>query len=107
MKLTEANLKVFQKSEDEFALKIIMPDDSDNYLHSGGRVDLHDVLLIRDLLLDQEIYEPDIEIIRDEKYFRIQLKVQDVNDDKVLFHSRKMNINDVVYERMQLIVDGE
>jgi hypothetical protein len=91
------------KHDQGHTLKIIMPDGSDNYLHLQLYNDVDSMLLIRDLLLEQEIYSNDIHINEDGTYYRIWLKLKDANDDEYVFHSRKLNLNDVVFERMQLI----
>lgn len=107
MKLTEANLKVFKKSEDEFALKVMMPDGSDNYLHGGGVLEVNELLETRDSLLGQEILKKQIEISPKEKYFRIILRITDTRNITHYFHSRKLNLNDAVFERMQLIISDD
>lgn len=103
MKLTEENLKVF-RHHDGYALQIMMPDDSGNYLHNGNQIDLNDTLITRALLLEQEIFEQDLHIKEEDEYFRLGLVVKDVNDSPQYFHSRKLNLNDIVNERMQLLV---
>ncbi len=103
MKLTSSNLKVFEYKEG-YALKIMMPDGSQNYLHSGERLDINQLLRERDLLVQQEILAKDIEITPEDKYFRIIVRVEDGSKDKYYFHSRKINLNDAVFERMLLIM---
>ena len=102
MKLDESNLKVF-KHDKGHCLKIIMPDGSDNYLHLQVFNDVHSILLMRDLLLEQEIYENDLQVKEDGTYYRLWLNLKDCNGDEYPFHSRKLNLNDVVYERMQIL----
>ena len=103
MKLDVLNLKVFKHVKGH-CLKIMMPDGSDNYLHLQLYNDIESILLMRDLLLEQEIYESNIAIREDDRYYRIYLNLKDVNDDLYSFHSRKLNINDVVFERSQLLL---
>jgi len=102
MKLDVSNLKVFIH-HDGYALKILMPDGSDNFLHCGNCVDIDDVVLTKDLLLKQEINSIHVSIKEDENYFRLELRVPDANGLYHYFHSRKVNLNDVVYERTQII----
>jgi|APSaa5957512535_1039671.scaffolds.fasta_scaffold79876_2 hypothetical protein len=102
MKLDVSNLKVFKDDDDNFALKIMMPDGSDNFLHSEG-YSLESILIIRSLLLEQEIYEQQIEIKESSEYFRINSHIEDINDETYFFHSRILNLNDVIFERDQLI----
>lgn len=106
MKLTDSNLRVFEYKEG-YALKIMMPDGSQNYLHSGERLELIDLLEERDRLLGQEISSHDIGIKSDDKYFRLVVRVDDGSKDKYYFHSRKINLNDAVFERMQLIISND
>lgn len=103
MKLDVSNLKVAEH-KGMYTLKIIMPDGSGNYLHTGVH-DLESVLIIRSLIDEHEIYEQDISIISDEGYYRISLVLEDYNNDKYEFHSRKLNLNDVIFERDQLLMD--
>ena len=102
MMLQENNLKVF-KHEKGHCLKIIMPDGSDNYLHLQFFNDVNSMTMMRDLLLDIEIFLQDIEINEDDGYYRLHLTLKDCNDDVYPFHSRKLNLNDAVYERTQII----
>ena len=103
MKLDVINLKVFIHHKG-YALKILMPDGSDNYLHNGNNEDVNETLLIRDLLFEQEIFSQDINIKEEDRYFRIELRIEDINGDKQYFHSRKLNLNDAVFERGQLLI---
>lgn len=102
MKLDEDNLKVF-KHDKGHCLKIIMPDGSGNYLHLQLYNDVNSMLIIRDLLLEQEIYMQDVEVIEDGTYYRLNVTLKDCNNDSYDFHSRKLNLNDVVYERLQIL----
>ena len=102
MDLDESNLKLM-KHEKGHTLKIIMPDGSENYLHLQLYNDVNSMAMIRDLLLEQSIYIQDIEIKEDETYYRLFVTLKDCNNDVYDFHSRKLNLNDAVYERMQLI----
>jgi len=102
MKLTEGNLKVF-KHHDGYALKILMPDGSGNYLHNGNHIELDETILDRELLLEMDIDHMCINTKEEDEYFRIELRIPDVNGNKHYFHSRKVNLNDVVFERMQLL----
>ena len=103
MKLDLSTVKVVEYHHG-FTIRIMMPDGSGNYLHTG-RHDLESILVIRSLILDQEIYEQQISIVKDEDYYRLNLLVEDCNNDKYQFHSRKLNLNDVVFERDQLLMD--
>jgi len=107
MKLTESNLKVIMNDRKEFCLHLIMPDGSSNYLHNRDNLDVNDIVLVRQLLLNQEILDDELKIILDEGYYRLRLDMHDCNGNKHFFHSRKLNLNDVVFERMQLLVADE
>lgn len=106
MKLTSSNLKVFEYKAG-YALKIMMLDGSQNYLHGGERLDLNELLRERDLLLKQEISQKHIEIKSEDKYFRIIVRIRDAKDNQYYFHSRKINLNDAVFERMLLMMSDE
>ena len=84
-------------------MAIMMPDGSRNYLHTDLQMPINDVMVCRDLLLEQEFTQQEIEIKQDESYFRLEVNLKDVNGTDYKFHSRKLNLNDVVFERMQLV----
>lgn len=105
MKLDLSTVKIVEH-KDAFTIKIMMPDGSGNYLHTGTH-DIESVIVIRDLIMDQEIYDQQISIVRDEGYYRLILTVEDCNHDKYEFHSRKLNLNDALFERDQLLMDYE
>lgn len=92
------------KNEKFFELRIYMPDGSRNYLHAKC-LTLEDALVSRELVDEITLDHMNIGIIEDGKYYRIVTKIG-VNHDEtdVRFHSRKLNLNDVVYERMQLLI---
>ena len=102
MKLTESNL-IIQSHKSGFCMAIMMPDGSRNYLHTDLQMSINDVIVCRDLLLGQEFYNQDIDIKQDESYFRLHVNLKDPNGTEYEFHSRKLNLNDVVFERMQLV----
>ena len=77
---------------------IMMPHDTGNYLHSELKYAVNDAMLVRELLLDQEFSNQDVSIKEDEGYYRLILKVKDVNGKEVVFHGRKLNLNDAVFE---------
>lgn len=84
-------------------MAIMMPDGSRNYLHTTLQMPINDVFVCRDLLLEQEFSQQEIEIKQDESYFRLQVNLKDCNGTIYDFHSRKLNLNDAVFERMQLV----
>ena len=102
MQLDVSNLKVVTHHDGGYTLNIMMPDGSGNYLHTGNH-DMESILIIRQLLLEKEFYDQDLKIIPDKKYYRLELTVSDVNNDKYVFHSRMLNLNDVIFERDQLL----
>lgn len=102
MILTKSNLQVF-KHEKGYTLKLLMPDNSDNYLHLQLYNDIESVLLYRDVLLDQEIDSLQLVIKEDETYYRLWLYLRDDNDDRYPFHSRKLNLNDAIHERDMML----
>ena len=102
MKLDVANLKVMQNGS-MFLIQILMPDGSRNYLHSGPFPDINDAVVIRDQLEKHVISKDNILIIQDQNYFRINLALK-LGDKTHVFHSRKLNLTDVVFEREQLLL---
>lgn len=104
MIISEKNLKIVQHPGGLFEIRIMLPDNSGNYLHHEKLYTINDALIEYDLLnTDIEIYAPDITIKEDEKYFRIILKLQNANNDTYIFHSRKLNYLDVMQERNLLL----
>ena len=81
---------------------IMMPYNTGNYLHSEMKMSVNDAMLTRELLLDQEFSNMNVSLKEDEGYYRIVLKINDVNGKEVVFHSRKLNLNDAVFEVDQL-----
>lgn len=102
MKLERSNL-VIREHDKMFRLCILMPNESGNYLHSADIPTIDDALINRDLLLDQEISSIDVTVREHDRYFRIILDIKDVNGTTHSFHSRKMNVIDVVFERDEII----
>lgn len=76
----------------------MMPYNTGNYLHSEMKMSVNDAMLTRELLLDQEFSNMNVSLKEDEGYYRIILKINDVNGKEVVFHSRKLNLNDAVFE---------
>ncbi|MCH7561590.1 MAG: hypothetical protein IIC67_09560 [Thaumarchaeota archaeon] len=104
MKLDVGNLKVLQKKE-QFVLQILMPDGSKNYLHSDLIHDINDAVKLRDELMGIVICSENILIINVEAYFRIDVILRNDQTTKLYsFHSRKLNVTDVVFEREQLLL---
>jgi len=101
MKLTVSNTYIIAHG-DGFTVNIDMPDGSRNYLHSKS-TDLESAIIDRELIEDMDIDHMNLKLIVDEEYYRLQLKIKDVNDDYHVFHGRKVNLNDAIFERMQLL----
>ena len=100
MKFTDSNLYITEHRLG-FTLNIQMPDGSRNYLHTEFYQDLMTAIYYRDELIKNFMIRNDvIGISKDEKYYRIIILFED-GFGKVRFHSRKLNLNDAIYERMQ------
>ena len=82
---------------------MLMQNTTGNYLHTDLKMPVNDALLVRELLLDQEFTSQDVSLKEDDGYYRIILKVKNVNDEEIIFHGRKLNLNDAVYEIDELI----
>ena len=104
MKFTDSNLYITEHGLG-FTLNIRMPDGSRNYLHTNLYRDLATVIFHKDELIKNFMIRNDavIGIIKDEKYYRIIISFEG-DFGKARFHSRKLNLNDAIYERMQLLV---
>lgn len=104
MKLDVGNLKVLQKKE-QFVLQIMMPDESKNYLHSEPFSDINEAVKVRDELvkIGMVIRSDNVFILNDLEYFRIELYFKP-KERTHTFHSRMLNVTDVVFERDQLLL---
>ena len=101
MKLTVSNTYI-TAHRGGFVVNIQMPDGSRNYLHCK-QMDLESAIVTRELIEEQDIDHMNIIIRPDGSYFRL-IAIIKINDDVEEFHSRKLNLNDVVYERMALLI---
>ena len=82
-----------------------MPDGSRNYLHTKFYEELKKTIYLKNELIENFAIRNDavIGIIKDEKYYRIIISFQREDFGQVRFHSRKLNLNDALFERMQLL----
>jgi len=85
-----------------YTVNIQMPDGSRNFLHHK-ELGLESALIVRELVEECSIDHMNLNIIEEDKYYRLVANIKDCNGDEHRFHSRKLNLNDVVYERMQLL----
>ena len=104
MKFNDSNLYIEEHGLG-YTLNIRMPDGSRNYLHTKFYRDLMTAIFHRDELIKHFMIWNNavIGIIKDEKYYRIIISFEG-DFGKARFHSRKLNLNDAIYERMQLLV---
>ena len=102
MKITDDYIKLV-KNEKGYQIQIEMPDVSRNYVHSQ-EFNLYDAIKYRDDLLDIELDKESILINEDGTYYRLYIPIMVGNntDVEAIFHSRKLNLNDALFERMQL-----
>ena len=101
MQLNEGNTFITEHDKG-YIVNIQMPDGSRNSLHCKVQ-DLESTIITREMIMENSIDHMNIIIERVDKYFRLLVAVKDCNSETVVFHSRKLNLNDVVYERMQLL----
>ena len=94
---------IIQKYKDGFCLAILMPDNTCHYLHTDLQMGINDVLICRDILLDQELLSNDITVSQDDGYFRLNINLKDANGMMYLFHSRKLSLSDMIYQRSLLV----
>lgn len=102
MKLDTGNMYITEHGP-MFTVNIQMPDGSRNFLHHK-EMDLDSAILIRELIEECSIDHMNIAIIPEDQYYRLVANIKDCNGDGHRFHSRKLNLNDAVYERMQLLM---
>lgn len=100
MKLDSTNLYLKQDG-DGYKVCIEMPDKSRNYLHN----EVHDleeaIWIMGDFDGQYEIEE--VFVVEDDTYFRLELRLTDGRGKPQVFHSRKLNLNDAIYERGLLL----
>jgi len=101
MKLTDSNVYIVAHGG-QYTVNIQMPDGSRNYLHSK-QMDLDSAIITKELIDEQDIDHMSIIIRNDGQYYRLVAVIK-CNDEVEEFHSRKLNLNDVIYERMQILV---
>ena len=108
MKLTKQNMYIKQHgSATQFVLWIEMPDNSRNYLHTSPMALSECVHLMDDLIdytIENDCNEP--YFMMDEGYYRLHFTVPAAilsTDSDIDFHSRKLNLNDIVAERRMLL----
>lgn len=103
MRLTQDNVCV-DKVNDRFTIKILMPDDSGNYLHCQSW-DLFHAIKYRDELIGIEIDDDTVQVQEEDSYFRIFMPISlgKKSDVELRFHSRKLNLIDVQYERDMMV----
>ena len=102
MELNEGNTYITKHDDRLYCINIEMPDGSRNYLHHKA-VDLESAIIVRELINECSIDHMNMAIIGEDQYYRVIVNIADCNGDKHRFHSRKLNLNDAVYERMQLL----
>ena len=107
MKLTDDNVRL-EKTEKGYCIKIEMPDGSRNYLHSQDFM-LPLAIQYRDEIIGLELDKASILVNEDEGYYRlyVPIVVGENSEFEAQFHSRKLNLQDVLYERMQLAIEDK
>lgn len=104
MKIDEENTHIV-KAGKFFELRLYMPDGSRNYLHNKS-LTLEDAILCRSLLDEVMLDESNISIFEVDDYYQLVVKAGVNNDDTdVRLHSRKLNLNDAIFERSQLLLE--
>ena len=89
-----------------YAVHIEMPDKSRNFLHCES-MPLEKAIELRDNIIDQEIVAEIIKIRKHPKYpkyYRIVIPAETARI-KTIFHSRALNLNDVIAERTLLVTE--
>lgn len=103
MKLTPKNLYIREHGLG-YSVHIEMPDGSRNFLHNEPMKLEKAIMVMHDFDGDTELNESNTFIIEETKYYRITVKLEDGRGEEQFFHSRKLNLNDVVEEYTMLIM---
>lgn len=101
MQLNEKNLYI-KEHKDGYIVCIEMPDSSRNYLHCEPVKDLSEAIWIMQDF-DGSMELEDAEVNKDGEYYRINIVLTDGRNKPQLFHSRKLNLNDAIFERRLLL----
>ncbi|MCV0393662.1 MAG: hypothetical protein K5790_10310 [Nitrosopumilus sp.] len=97
-----------EKHGDGYSIFISIPDDSRNFLHCDP-LRLDRMLMYYQDIIAQKIGNYNCSIVEDGTYFRIKTQLRcgeqlnGDNDTDLIFHSRKLNLNDAVFEYGLLI----
>lgn len=103
MNTLDRNVLKIEKHNDHHRLRLMLPGGTGNYLHTDLKMSVNDAIIVRTLLLDQEFYDQDVTLSEEDGYYRMNLVVKDVNGTSYFFHGRKVNLNDAIYERDELL----
>src|SRR3972149_8726559 len=111
MKITHNNCYL-EKHDTGYSICISLPDNSKNYIHSDTLSILDLALKYRESLLLRAIEPENCKIKEDGSYYRINVIFEIYPDPfdvvseitklptiYLLFHSRKLNLNDAIFER--------
>ena len=90
-----------EKVNGGYQICIAMPDQSRNYMHCEILKNIEEALIfMKDL---DEITLDSVAVIEDDKYYRIHAVILVDEGNRALhFHSRKLNLNDVIFEKMMI-----
>lgn len=110
MNLDHSN--VYLKETEEGIIICIEIPDTRNYIHSPY-FSLDTGLTFKQDILKQKTGNWNTKIIRDDKYYRVQVvlgvgeQTSGQNDQEIIFHSRKLNLNDAEFEYFTIIQNKE
>lgn len=99
--ITKENTKIF-KSQKGYELMFLL-GDTGNYLHTKMNLSVNDALIVRELIMGQEFTSQDVGLQEDEGYYRMILRIRNINGEEIQFHGRKLNLNDAVFEIDELV----
>jgi len=111
MKLTASNLYLKEVKGQQFVLCIELPDHSRNYIHSQEMI-LSDCMIAKEEITNKDI-EEDADapyVMMEDSYYRIHMTISSKTLSlpfELVFHSRKLNLNDAVVEHAMLIKPTE
>ncbi len=106
MKLNSKNLYI-QEHGGEYSVHIEMPDGSRNYLHNSPTDIEHAIMIMHDFDGDVELGYHNTKIVSNGTYYRINVILYDGRDEEQIFHSRQLNLQDVIYEYSLLVIPND
>lgn len=91
------------KKETGYVLKVFLEGYLKNYIHTKPIKELDEIIKTYDAVINKQITLDTLEVVEDDGYYRIKVKILSRMEIPVIFHSRKLNLADLMYERGLLL----